>query len=113
MPARYKVRNRFRMPIFSIMTRRIYSSELYRFRCSQTAARFRRYHQSYPGKLTPPDDRCRCLQRGVEKYEIADIGLIRSEYNLADCMTKRMIPRQMMEVMETAAVRNQENELNR
>ena len=35
-----------------------------------------------------------------ERSEIADIGLIGSEHNLADCMTKIMAPKQLLRVLE-------------
>eukprot|EP00171_Calliarthron_tuberculosum_P008498 IDg8498t1 len=41
-------------------------------------------------------------REAYERHEIADIGLIRSEHNLADCFTKVMLPVQLMIVMATA-----------
>ncbi len=40
-------------------------------------------------------------REAFDRHEIADIGLIRSEYNLADCMTKIMLPKQLMKVTST------------
>ncbi len=41
-------------------------------------------------------------REAYERHEIADIGFLRSGFNLADCMTKIMRPTQLMEVMQTA-----------
>lgn len=39
-------------------------------------------------------------ERGV-KHGISDIGIIRSEFNISDCMNKIMHPKLLMEVMRT------------
>lgn len=41
-------------------------------------------------------------RQAYERHEIGDIAFTRSEYNLADCMTKIMHPAQLMNVMRTA-----------
>ncbi len=43
-------------------------------------------------------------REAYEKNEIADIGYIQSQYNLADCMTKIMPPKQLLHVMESATL---------
>ena len=40
-------------------------------------------------------------REAYEKQEIADIGLIESKYNLADCMTKIMLSNKLLETMST------------
>ena len=40
-------------------------------------------------------------REAYERHEIADIGLIGSEHNLADCMTKIMAPKQLLHVLST------------
>ena len=45
-------------------------------------------------------------RQAYRRDEIADIGLIRSEYNLADCMTKIMKPKQMLRVMKIGVLRH-------
>lgn len=45
-------------------------------------------------------------REAYEKREIADIALIRSEYNLADCMTKIMDPHQLLELLKTNTLHN-------
>lgn len=41
-------------------------------------------------------------REAYDRQEITDIGLVRSQYNLADCMTKIMLPKQMIQVMRTS-----------
>ncbi len=40
-------------------------------------------------------------REAYERNEIADIGLIASEYNLSDCMTKIMTPKQLLNVLNS------------
>lgn len=38
-------------------------------------------------------------REACERYKIADIGLVRSDYNLVDCLTKVMLPKQLLQVV--------------
>ena len=40
-------------------------------------------------------------REACERNEIADIGLIGSEHNLADCITRIMAPKQSLHVLST------------